>query len=675
MTLLAELRFPLVAVLLLSVAPFATSSAAAQDPLGWNSARALELIGRARVRRDLPRGDSTLLNYTAKASGFVYFYLDRRDTEERTLVKVDQIALELYWKNPDRSKQRIVGLRDVSRLPNKMRYHLDHLTVVQNGFGDVIKVGDGDEVRDVPHPAAPGADSIYDYRLADSVTLQLGGQQAEVRVYELQVRPKRTNRSALIGSVFVDRASADIVRMTFTFTPASYVDRRLDYINISLDNGLFANRYWLPAEQSVEIRRQLPELDFAAGAVIKGRVRVANYQFNQALSDTLFLGREVSAVPPAQRQAFPFDRDIYSDVSEEGLAATPRMEELQELAKELVGQPRLSGLPSWRLYVPNASSVGRYNRTEGWYAGIGVTYTPAPTFRTDITGGYAFGAERPELTLSVMLQRGDVDWRATTYYNQPRDVGPLQAVPGVFNTFSASIGDRDYTDLYFTRGVALRVSGTRGNWRPGGMLRMEQHRRGFAPRADLGVAVVEEGNAYEAALTLERPLGDQAGLRTGAQFSLGYVYFDEAENGAVRFLGAFDTRYLSTDTRSNLNVRFDAGLHTEWFPAQYSFLFGGRGTLPGYQFRSLKYQGFLLTRAELAHTIAFPYVRARLLGNYLIGVDIAPEDDIVGLTDVAGHSSYGAGVGLLWDVIRVDFMKGRHWQTVFSVRTDFWGLL
>ena len=33
---------------------------------------------------------------------------------------------------------------------------------------------------------------------------------------------------------------ADIVRMTFTFTPASYVDRRLDYINISLDNGLFA---------------------------------------------------------------------------------------------------------------------------------------------------------------------------------------------------------------------------------------------------------------------------------------------------------------------------------------------------------------------------------------------------------------------------------------------------
>ena len=97
---------------------------------------------RATVRRDLPRGDSTLRNYTARANGFVYFYLDRQESDERTLVKVDQIALELYWMSPERTKQRIVGLRDVSRLPNRMYYHLDHLTVVQNGFGDVIKIGD-----------------------------------------------------------------------------------------------------------------------------------------------------------------------------------------------------------------------------------------------------------------------------------------------------------------------------------------------------------------------------------------------------------------------------------------------------------------------------------------------------------------------------------------------------
>ena len=144
----------------------------------WNDARALELIDRARVRREAPHADTTLRNYQAEAAGYVYFYLDRRETDERTLVKTDQIALEVYWAAPSLTKQRIIGLRDESKLPNRMHYHLDHLTVVQDEFGDVIRLGDGDEVRDVTHPAAGGADSIYDFRVADSLTITLPGAPA-----------------------------------------------------------------------------------------------------------------------------------------------------------------------------------------------------------------------------------------------------------------------------------------------------------------------------------------------------------------------------------------------------------------------------------------------------------------------------------------------------------------
>ena len=640
---------------------FASFAEAQDDPLGWNSQRALELMDRARVRRDLPRGDSTLQNYTAKANGFVYFYLDRRDDNERTLVKVDQIAIDLYWKAPEYTKQRIVGMRDVSKLPNRMYYHLDHLTVVQNGLGDVIKIGDGDEVRDVPHPAASGADSIYDYRLADSVTLTLGGDQGTVRVYEIQVRPKRTNRSALIGSVFVDRASADIVRMTFTFTPASYVDRRLDYINISLDNGLFAGSYWLPAEQSVEIRRQLPELDFAAGAVIKGRLRIGRYEFNQPLSDTIFWGRPVSAVSAAQREAYAFEQDIFADIAEEGLAPTARMEELQELAEELVGQPRLSGLPSWRLYVPNASSVARHNEAEGWYGGVGITYVPSPTFRTDITGGYAFGADKPELTIGTTLLRGDVAWKARAYFNEPRDIGPIAGNAGVINTFTSLWGERDYTDLYFTRGVSLQAQRARGNWRPGLLVRAEKHSSGFTPRADSASASFQEGTAYEAALTLTRPLIDRGDLRWTADLSLGYVAF-EADQGA-RLIGSSELRRASADQRFTWSARLDAGLHSGSPAGQFRFLLGGRETLPGHDYRSIQSEGFALLRLEAAHTVIAPWFRARLLSNVLTSDDSGVK------------ASYGAGAGLLWDVIRVDFMKGDYWQTVISVRPDFWDLL
>ena len=96
--------------------------------------------------------------------------------------------------------------------------------MVQDEFGDLIRIGDGDEVEAVIHPVAPGSESVYDFLLADSVTLNLPATRDTIRVYEVQVRPKNFDAPGFVGSVFLDRATKAIVRMSFTFTPASYVD-------------------------------------------------------------------------------------------------------------------------------------------------------------------------------------------------------------------------------------------------------------------------------------------------------------------------------------------------------------------------------------------------------------------------------------------------------------------
>lgn len=669
------------------------SAAAAQDPLGWNSGRALELIDRARLRRELPLGDSTLQNYQASATGFVYFYLDRREDDERTLVKVDQIALDLFWKRPDRTKQRIVGLRDVSRLPNRMHYHLDHLTVVQNGFGDVIRIGDGDEVSDVPHPAAPGADTIYDYRLADSVTLQLGGGQPEVRVYQLNVRPKRPNRSALIGSVFVDRANADIVRMTFTFTPVSYVDRRLDYINISLDNGLFGGSYWLPNEQSIEIRRQIPELDFAAGAVIKGRLRVANYRFNEPLPDSVFYGRPVSAVSEEERRNYAFKEEIYAGVNEEGLAPPPQMADLRARAMELVRERRLSGLPPWRLYIPNASSVLRHNRAEGWYAGVGGAYVPSPVFRIDANGGYAFGLERPEAAVAVHHRAPELGVVANAYYNQARDIGIVSGMPGVLNTMTSGFGDTDYTDLYFARGARIALTRPLARWWQLGIHAVaEQHRAPYSDTAvDLRTShtaqLVNAGDALELGVDVERELEAVAGFAWGATASvsgiqfrpreMSYPLFGERELFARAILQV-NTRTTSADQRRDLRTRLIAGHNFGNAAAQHFFRIGGRETLPGYQYREFVSESSIaLGRMEYTHALAAPWVRLRLLGYaaYTREIERLVNDEVIEKRTGHVRGSAGAGLGLLWDVLRIDAVKGAHWQAIFSVRSDFWDML
>lgn len=650
--------------------------ASAQDPLGWNSPRALALMDRARARRELPRGDSSLHNYQAKANGFVYFYLDRRETDERTLVKVDQIAIELFWKRPGISKQRIVGMRNVSRLPNRMYYHLDHFTVVQNGFGDVIRVGDGDEVSDVPHPAAPGADLIYDYRLADSVTLQLGGGEPEVRVYEVQVRPKRANRPALLGSVFVDRATADIVRMTFTFTPASYVDKRLDYINLSLDNGLFGGRYWLPSEQSVEIRRQIPELDFAAGAIIRGRLHINQYVFNDSIPDWIFDGPPVVAVSEQARKTYPFPEDIYAGVTAEGLAPPPEMQDLRARAAALLREHRLSGLPPLRLYVPNASSVLRHDHAEGWYGGVGATYAPSPTFHADLTGGYAFGAHAPEATLSFGFRGTDASTTLQAYYNNPRDLGPIPGMPGVINTFT-SLGDHDYTNLYFTRGASFDVRTRTPLW-AGFFLRGENHRPTLGSRENPNRLDIEGGSAFGGGFEFGKVLTDSGGVRWGGETSLDLQSFNSTD-GDKRLFGrallSAELRAISADKTSSFIGRLDAGANTSRrAPTQYRFLLGGRETVPGYGYRSIEANQYALIRGELSRVIFGPWVRGRLLGNIALTrraehfLDGGPDDDGV-------HGSVGVGVGLLWDVVRVDFMSGTKWQALISIRPDFWDML
>ena len=671
--------------------------AAAQQSSDWNTPRALELVDRARVRREQPHADTALTNYRADAAGYVYFYLDRRDEEERTLVKVDQIALEVYWAAPNRTKQRIVGLRDESRLPNRMHYHLDHLTVVQDEFGDVIRLGDGDEVRDVPHPASAAGTTIYDYRLSDSLTINLPGTRGPVRVYEIEVRPRDRGRPAFVGSLFVDRGTADIVRMTFTFTPASYVDRRLDYIHISLDNGLWDGQYWLPHEQRVEIRRQLPELDFIAGGVIKGVLRVGGYRFNEPLPENLFRGRSVVALPPAVLEQHPFEAGLYEGLAEEGLAPPPEMADLRRQAAQLIGARYLSGLPRLRPHVPGASSVFRYNRSEGLFLGGGVSYALRDPARIELAGGYAFGAEHASLRGSVTrLPIARHALRADAYLNEPRDVGPLPATAGVLNSIAALYGN-DWTDTYFASGARLGLSRDVSAWRIGGSLGYEAHEaprelvdppfgepaelRPLPPIDDVNLSILhlEAERATSATRTLS--LGTRVAARLGVAGRERADALDVVRKTTETFARAdasLDLRYQPGARHRSFALQLDAGIADPDAPQQWHYLLGGRGTLPGYAFRGFHGTRYALLRAEAQQEVVAPWLALRAIAA--VGVTGCAERALACAAPTDGpRASAGIGVSALYDILRLELARGLNrggeWEFYVAVRPDLWDIL
>lgn len=666
------------------------SSASASGQADWNDARAQELIDRARERRAAPYEDSTLVNYRADATGFVYFYLNRDDTEERTLVKADQVALEVYWAYPGETRQRIVGLRDESVLPNRMRYHLDHLTVVQNEFGDRIRLGDGDEVQSVPHPVAPGAGAVYDYRLADSLTLRLGGVPEPLRVYEIEVRPRHPDRPAIIGSLFLDRATADIVRMDFTFTPASYVDARLDYIRISLENGLWQGRFWLPYQQRAELRRQLPALDFPAGGVIRARMRVGNYEFNQPLPEGFFRGPEVSALPEEERQRYPFEEGLFSELDSEGLESEPRLDDLAEQAASLMRQRYLSGLPRLRLDVRGASSVLRYNRAEGLFLGGGMRYALTPASMVRLGAGYAFGMDEPQARLSLELPLLDGRVELAGWYHTPRHLDD-PTIAGAMNTLSSLAAEAgadfgyDFHDLYFARGggVAWRrafddLLGLPGQWQTRLGLDAERHvsaarlAPAYAPdegdELDRPLPLIQEGDAYTVALALSGAPAEPVGL-TG-EVELWASRIDGNGHGGVDMRIAHHRGHAGAPWRSTLEARLGSSVNAS--PPQRLAYLGGRGTVAGYSYRSHAGTHYTNLKIEVVRELLDPWLNLRLLAA--AGWADRPVEDAADPLPRPTDGlllSVGAGVGIFHDILRLDLHRGLtgsgEWELLLSV--------
>jgi hypothetical protein len=666
----------------------ATEAAAQHEP-GWNDARALDLVAQARARRAVPRADSGLTSYRARATGYVYFYLDRRDSGERNLVRTDQLALDVFWAAPNRTKQHIVGMRDAASLPNNIRYHLDHLTVVQDEFGDIIRMGDGDEVRDVPHPAAPGSAARYDFRLADSLSIRLTGRPEPIRVYELQVRPKEFDAPAFVGSMFIDRESAAIVRMSFTFTPASYVDRRLDYIRISLDNGLWEDRYWLPHEQRLEIRRQVPELDFPTGGVIRGVLRIGDYRFNEEFTDLFFEGRPVVAFPDAALERFDFDQPLHAEVEREGLGTQAELEELRRTALALVGARRLSGLPGVRLRLSDASSFFRYDRAEGARFGAGVVWTPSTTSRLEAEAGYPLERERASVGVAGEIAIDPaLTLRAELFHERLRDMAPPSGVSGVLNTMHAALAEIDYLDPYFASGGRLRlVRDAGGPWSLGGTVLVERQRTahlavslphesivtveddstsGFRP-----VRAIPEGTLGEISFTAARQPAAASARAWNTDFALtlgawsGEVYLQPSARGEAEIA-------LAERGDAALTVRSAVGVALGSAPPQRLYLIGGRGSIPGWEFRSFGGDRFWTAAVELARDVAGPWVRARLLAHAGWAGDggtSLPADWDAEPTDGV-RTSVGAGIGVVHDMLRADIsrgLEGGEWQLLVAI--------
>ena len=658
----------------------------------WDAPAGVALVQRAIERRATARADASLESYRTRAHGFVFFLaqVGAGLSEPPRLVKADELAVEVYWQAPDRSKQVILGWRDGAYLPTDIEYHRDHLGIVTNDFGDVIRIGEGDEVRDVVHPLSPAGLALYQYAEGDSLAIRTAA--GEVTVREVQVRPRSFARPLVVGTMYLDAASGALVRFRFSFTPAAYLDRQLEDISIVLENALFEGRFWLPHRQEVEIRRRTNWLDFPARGIIRGRWEIDAYDLNVALDPGTFGGVPIGGL----RAPGPAADSAWSGPLAEAIAdvAAPLnrqdMDALRVEVERIAGARALGGLPSRRLAGGSLSDLVRVNRVQGLTLGVGAVAGLGGR-RVELRPTIAYGTSDHRITggLSVGLSAGATRFTVGAA-RRIRDYSDLPVITPALNSLLAQEGGRDYGDyvLLHTAGLGVRHR-LSGRTTLGLELEVEETQSvavaaspatgRYRPNPALG-----SGTYRVARVVVERASGGIA-VRHDLQGRLAV----EGGDGATDYVRASaEGRWLAGLGAGTLLARIYLGAGSDGLPPHRSFALGGRGTLVGERFRAFSGRTAALAHAEWRIDVPAPAISLGSFATTGRTVTLAPFL-AAGYTErpveqVPGRASDGirpvAGLAVEWLMrllrmeVGVGLRDGRVGVTV-DVSRDWWGIL
>ena len=681
--------------LLLTLAP---APAAAQR---WNEPRARALVERATARRVEQLADTGLKDYRAVAHGYVTFLAQVGEglAEPPKVVKADELVNEVYWLAPNLSKQRILGRRDTLLLPTDIAYHRDHLGIVQNNFPAIIRLGEGDEVRDVPHPLSALGLQTYDFAITDSLPLKLPGRT--IVLYQVKVRPKDDRQPRIIGAVYIDRDDAQVVRMAFNFTRAAFLDDALEDLFVVIENGLIGTRFWLPRKQEIEIRRGGTWLDYPIRGIIRGRWEIGDYQLNVGLARSMFAGPEITLAPKTAQDTFHFGGRVLDSLPPDVRAVTDAdIRQVQSEARALVRAQALRRPQTLMLSAGSASDFARFDRAEGLALGGGVASRFGRGFGTHLRARYGIDDRTVKGSATLEWQSPRAGLRLFGQRDF-RDAGDLPERSGLANSLAAQEFGADATDPFGVQavGVGLDARGVAGmQWRLDASLERQRPldlratpAQGVFPR----MLPATRLRATRLSLAVQRPtalslFGTE--LRASAELRLSRIRADEPTmpGGRATLGRAFATVDVERPFgRSRLVLTTSAGAvgSNGALPPQELLYFGGPVSAPGYAFHALAARAAASQRVEWRTPIPFVPIGLGRFGKmpgeatlapFVQGTFVRSAADVQGALPSGGYPSVGVALQPFFDLLRIDVgrgMRNGRWSLNVDVAREFWGIL
>lgn len=259
------------------------------DSATFQDAATAELYALARQRHI--RQDTLVRDYRASIHTRLEASVGKSRFARQTTLMAHETMARITWKMPNDLKVQVVGTRakvpligmlsglaDVGdEVERELRNELvmDRPWFIPRAFGDSIRLM-GVPEHAALHPLAAGATDYYRFAIVDSVEVRVPG--LVVRAKAMSIEPKRFGPALVAGTMWVDAATGDVVRMRMLFlgeylweepsgtTPEDSAKARKDnaeakkYLTVEaeIEYALIDQQYWMPYRQFLGITAKIP---------------------------------------------------------------------------------------------------------------------------------------------------------------------------------------------------------------------------------------------------------------------------------------------------------------------------------------------------------------------------------------------------------------------------------
>ena len=479
------------------------------------------LVERAMIRRRAD--DTSVADYRARIHYRLTVALGRRRWGRPPVTAAEEQMAEVQWQRPNDLRVDMIGRRFRTRSSQlQLSSVWDRPWFVPRGVDDSVRIFSDDfPARGALHPLASTGPDWYRYRLTSELTVAppRGGA---LRLFEVEVIPRRTGPALIAGKMWIDSATATVVRLTFRYVGTGLwvlpdratradsnsarrtnaIANRIVSVDADLEYGLQEGRYWMPYRQVISGRVRIPvvsdlvipfqattvfeDFQINTGRPIAFEVPLADTSrtARRARRDSLRAERRGDPTPDSLRawnyasrwsggryelhrpsndslgrfDAWADPMRLENDPAEERRRRDTE-EELALLADELPGP--LTGQPAHGLGYERLADVLRYDRVQGLSLGLGYQVRVPGVRFTGLYGTVRYGLSDERVTGRLTLLRdAPVARLAVSGYRDIGDADPFGLGRGPGNSLNALFVAHDNGDYYQAvgGGVGLETS-------------------------------------------------------------------------------------------------------------------------------------------------------------------------------------------------------------------------